>query len=412
MSQLVDRKSLHWLFLSLALVVQPACVCGASLSFGPGAQIIGDTEDGAGIVRSAADMLRILAPEAVSKEEPKLLPVRPPLSVIPDVKNFGEVTLVPDSVEDASSDVALFDGEVKVHLDCAKKSRFGACTAYLWEDDSDGQRGFALYHNGKLVDVRSGSLYATAPSQGKEEDFNTVPGPVPGTDIDGNGIPDLLLYEYSGGAHCCYTVWHIECGERPFVRCGLYTGHSRPVFGDMDGDGRVEVRLVDTSYAYWNECYAASPFPPVVLRIRNNHYEMAEEIMRAQGPSAAEVEEMGRKLRTCVAYFSALEESLRQDTGLPESNEDCDGPPMQAWRNGHVTVPSSVWRMMLDLIYSGRNREALAFVETVWPKGKPGKEDFTRDVADLVVESWYGQRLPWITELKRLVDEATRPVSR
>jgi hypothetical protein len=411
MSWRFDRMSLHLFFLILGFVFQPARICGA-LSFAQGAQIIGDTEDGGGIVRAAVDMLRILDPDAVSKEEPGAQSVRSPLSDIPEVKDFGEVTPVLNSVEDARSDDALSDGLVKPRLDHAQQWSFGACTAFLWEDNSVVTRGFALHHNGKLVEVRSGSLYVTGPGPGPKNDFTTVPGPTPGTDIDGNGIPDLLLYEFSGGAHCCYTVWHIECGERPSVRCGLYTGHSQPVFEDMDGDGRLEARLVDTSFAYWNECFVASPFPPVILRIRNNHYEMAEEIMRAQGPSAAEVEEQGRKLRTCVAYFSALEESLLRDSNPPDSIVDCDGPPMQAWRNGHVTVPSSVWGIMLDLIYSGRNREAIAFLETVWPKGKPGREDFTRDVAELVLESWYGRRLPWIAELKRLVDDATRPVSR
>jgi hypothetical protein len=54
---------------------------------------------------------------------------------------------------------------------------------------------------------------------------------------------------------------------------------------------------------------------------------------------------------------------------------------------------------MLDLIYSGRCREALGFVDAVWPPGKPGKEDFIRDVTEQVLSSWFGSRLPWIGDL-------------
>lgn len=60
---------------------------------------------------------------------------------------------------------------------------------------------------------------------------------------------------------------------------------------------------------------------------------------------------------------------------------------------------------MLGLICSGRCQEALGFVEAVWPEGKAGKEDIIRDVAEQVVASWYEERLPWIGDLKKVVDE-------
>jgi hypothetical protein len=34
-------------------------------------------------------------------------------------------------------------------------------------------------------------------------------------DLSGDGVPDLALESYSGGAHCCWTYYIISLGEKP-----------------------------------------------------------------------------------------------------------------------------------------------------------------------------------------------------
>lgn len=437
--------SVRLLVLSMGLVLA-ACtssVPGEKLTLAPSAQIIGDTDDGGGIERCVADMMQMMtqrlatedetdnrtgdepSPEAADETEDESGPVLTAFSDEPesepdddagaelmddpesaltsparasDDKNFGEMGREA-AYESAGS---LTESDVAPYLDQARRWMFGPYRVYVWRGSDDDDEGFALYHRDTLADARKGHFYVTAPAP-PDHDFTTVQGPAPGSDMDGDGIPDLLLYEYSGGAHCCTTVRHIECGERPLLRAEIHTWHSCPVYEDLDGDGRAEVRFVDTSYAYWNECYAASPFPPIVLRIRNGRYEMAEEIMRAKGPSGEVVAKETKELGERIAHYHKVAERLTADGEPPENDEVWEDWPLQTWRNGDVSMPSAVWRMMLNLIYSGRCLEAVTFVDGIWPEGKSGKEGFLQDVADQVLSSWFGQRLPWIDEFKKAV---------
>jgi hypothetical protein len=62
----------------------------------------------------------------------------------------------------------------------------------------------------------------------------------PGTDITGNGIPDLIVTEWTGGAHCCFTAHVFELGEA-FARIGQIPGGDGGVlFRDLNGDGIYE----------------------------------------------------------------------------------------------------------------------------------------------------------------------------
>src|SRR5713101_3799834 len=38
---------------------------------------------------------------------------------------------------------------------------------------------------------------------------------VAGYDVNGDGIPDVVLEAYSGGAHCCWTFYVISLGSKP-----------------------------------------------------------------------------------------------------------------------------------------------------------------------------------------------------
>ena len=398
--------------VNLLLIVFSLAGCtsspaGEKLTVAPGAQIIGDTVDGGGIERVLAAMVQVMTPgmesdnetesepggesetdledESATEPEPGWGPLADELDdesldeseplprspdEEPDAGDFGELGVDGEWASEGN----LEENEAPPNLDEARVWKFGAYRAYVWRGKKFNDNGFALYHHGTLSDVRSGRFYMTAPEPDDDDDLTTVKGPAPGADIDGNGIPDLLLYEFSGGAHCCWTTMHIECGERPLLRAEIHTWHSQPVFADLDGDGRAEVRFADTSYAYWHECFADSPFPTVVLRIRDGHYEMAGEIMRAQGPSADEVAEQTRKI-------GDLDRPLPQASGsdasaaknLRKMTQVWEDRPLQMWGNGVVGIPSSVWGMMLDLIYSGRSQEALTFVDAVWPQANPAK---------------------------------------
>jgi hypothetical protein len=398
----IARCLLHTLPVLWLLWLAPADCApqpkGEKLTPAPGLQVIGD--GGGGRIRRAIAVFEQFAGLENKTGEPSEAPRK--LLMVPEGGDFGEVgpnvSLKPEEL--------LTEKEVRPHLKKARPWRFGAYRLYIWNEAEQvkARQGFALYHHDTLAYAREGGFFVTAPTSNEDDDTSyTVKGPAPGKDIDGDGLPDLLLYEHSGGAHCCWTVRHIECGPRPRLRGVLSTQDSEPVYRDPKGDGRFEVRLEDMSYAYWNSPYGDSPKPPVALRISQGRYAMAPELMRAQGPTAAELAKKTREIREWIAHFNQIFEGLMRGGQPPENDRVWNSHPLIMWHHEQVSIPPHVWGVMLDLIYSGRCREALPFVDAVWPAGKPGKENFIRDVTEQVLESWFGVRLPWIEDLLKAI---------
>ena len=61
-----------------------------------------------------------------------------------------------------------------------------------------------------------------------------------GTDINGDGIPDLIVHEFSGGAHCCSStvIYAVRGSAIPYFR--VYTEHCGGKLEDLDHDRRME----------------------------------------------------------------------------------------------------------------------------------------------------------------------------
>ncbi len=80
-------------------------------------------------------------------------------------------------------------------------------------------------------------------------------------DATGDGISDLLVERYSGGAHCCTTLYIVTLV--PGIRLVLrYPAGNAGGFDivDINRDGRPELVLGDDSFAYFDDlCYACSP---------------------------------------------------------------------------------------------------------------------------------------------------------
>jgi hypothetical protein len=86
-----------------------------------------------------------------------------------------------------------------------------------------------------------------------------------GTDINGDGFPDVVVSAWSGGAHCCYSigVYSVEQDVKSILV--LETGNCGPgEFADLDGNGTREFITCDDRWAYIYCSFADSPFPRVV----------------------------------------------------------------------------------------------------------------------------------------------------
>jgi hypothetical protein len=155
-----------------------------------------------------------------------------------------------------------------------------------------------------------------------------------GKDITGNGVPNLVLNFSTGGAHCCYSYDVFELGPK-LKRIGSFdvadAFDSR--FEKQGDDSNLVFVTRDYTFRYWNASFTGSPAPDVKLRYCNGKYRLAADLMRKPPPPEAELDK--------------LADQVRQET--------------------FATPPPLLWDTMLDLIYSGNEKEAYRFLDKAWP---------------------------------------------
>ncbi|HEV2332002.1 MAG TPA: hypothetical protein VGV16_02480, partial [Gammaproteobacteria bacterium] len=71
--------------------------------------------------------------------------------------------------------------------------------------------GFEIWKAGRRVTSGTGYSYAIGYPLQEDQSPDSVKLKV-GDDLTGAGLPDLLLSEWSGGAHCCYTFHLFQLG--------------------------------------------------------------------------------------------------------------------------------------------------------------------------------------------------------
>lgn len=79
----------------------------------------------------------------------------------------------------------------------------------------------------------------------------------------------LIVADYSGGAHCCtqVTVFERRAGRWNRSELGSWDGDLPATPKDLDNDGRKELVFVDQAFLYAFASYAESAAPPVIKRV-------------------------------------------------------------------------------------------------------------------------------------------------
>jgi len=181
----------------------------------------------------------------------------------------------------------------------------------------------------------------------------------PAEDITGDDVPDIVLTDYSGGAHCCTTYYIFELGDRPLVH-ELYVADYVASFEQLDNGPALEIVTYDTNYAYWRASFVSSARARVVLRYRDGVYEAAPDLMRAPRPSPAELTRWATEARNGWWDMETLPRGSDRALDL----------------NG-LFVNSVV-----GLIYKGHADLVPAFVDLAWPAAKAGKQDFIEELME------------------------------
>ena len=199
----------------------------------------------------------------------------------------------------------------------------------------------------------------------------TLIPPSPGANITGNGIPNLVISSYSGGAHCCSTYHIFELGDEFRVVDTIYAGHGEAVFADVDGDGIPEIQVQEWGYAYAFASFADSPAPDIILRYADGKYRVATELMFTEAPTAEEFTAMVTEINTIYAK-------------APSGSDE----PIQPGEWGSEPI---LWKEMLDLAYKGHVDLALKLFNTCWQADWKNQTTVSDTFWNQVAQSQYGR---------------------
>jgi len=171
-----------------------------------------------------------------------------------------------------------------------------------------------------------------------------------GRDVTGDRVPDVVVYQFSGGMHCCTQASVLSLGTA-FAIAGTIDGADGDVeFEDEDGDHVPEVKINDFRFAYWREyAFVETQAPEVILRYQPGGYRAACDLMREDAPDQASLDRRARELT--------------------------DG-----WQDGDP--PAEFWGYAVDLIYAGQAELAWRWLDRSWPSGIGGKAAFIAELKE------------------------------
>ena len=185
-----------------------------------------------------------------------------------------------------------------------------------------------------------------------------------GHDITGDGNPNVAIYEWTGGAHCCFNVFLFEIGDKFRQVAAVYGKDSIPRFDDIDGDSIPEVVIHDCTYAYWPQSFASSPAPRVILRWDGKSYRVARDMMRQPRPSIQDLKTKADEIR-------------------------------KKWGQGYnrSSIPVELWGYALELMYAGHEDLGWQFIKMGWSEKFPLDSDLLEELRSLMASSPYWQQL-------------------
>jgi hypothetical protein len=247
-----------------------------------------------------------------------------------------------------------------------EEKSFQDYTVRTYFNGENGMGYFEILRKGKRLFKKTGFRFQIGPVY--NDDIAKSNLIAIGKDITGDGVPNVVISEWSGGAHCCFYFHVFEIGKNFKKIDSLNAGHGDlSYFADLDNKKGLEFITSDWTFAYWKTSFAQSPAPAIILRFQNGVYVLASDLMRKQAPLTEEIE-------------AKIKEIQSDD----------------AWLNDNV--PVSIWSFMLELIYTGNADKAWEFFDKAWPLKISGKKEFLKEFRAQLIKSRYWPQVKKMNE--------------
>ena len=233
----------------------------------------------------------------------------------------------------------------------------------LYHQDCDAEpesriAGFEIWKGGQRVYVQTGYSFALGYALEQDQPPDSVK-PKLGDDFTGEGLPELLISEWSGGAHCCYTFLLFRLGETfnhiqdlPLLDADESAFVRRPGV-----KGLVLASFDFSAFAYFPKDFADSPAGRVFLSFQDGRFKPDTKLMKSNPPTDAEVVK-------CAGLFR----------------------PSRDWKDGQ---PSGLWYYATDLIYTGNAAQAWTFLDGAWGGSTTDKKKYLDDYRQRFKKSVY-----------------------
>lgn len=206
-----------------------------------------------------------------------------------------------------------------------------------------------------------------------------------GTDITGDGTPDLLIHQCVCGVHCCSSFHLFELGEE-FRYLGMIGAMDYLAIevADLDGDGNWEFVTEDQTFrnhgpGNWGEC--CGPAPYVIRHYEEGAFPLVADLMRQPAPTLAELEAAALPYREAADLINLSYEYSYEF--WQESSE----------------ISHEFWLDLLGFLYTGHAELVETFLGIVWP------DDERIRIAALEVLLKTQSHSPYWAEIKALSAE-------
>jgi len=185
-----------------------------------------------------------------------------------------------------------------------------------------------------------------------------------GADVTGRGHPDLIVSQFTGGAHCCMSHYLYELAPTVRLLARLNDADDDMAhFARDPKDRKYYYYTADWTFRYWPTCFACSPSEDVILRFVDD-------------PNGG-------------AYHVAFDKMLKPAPKQSEWKKDLS-TAQKAVDDGAVDdMGHAMWGVVLDLLYTGHSDLAWKFVDALGPKAQQKPFASLEDFCSLLKKSPY-----------------------
>jgi|GEM_PF-1061409 len=176
-----------------------------------------------------------------------------------------------------------------------------------------------------LLDQSAYNIALVDPASGEPNLGFTGRGKLKLFDLTGDGVDEIIIRQWSGGAHCCYTydIYSLDARLSHIGHFALGDGHMLTMLSTKK---RQMLILEDSSFRYWRSNVYEFPKVPLTWR---NHVFVADKTMM--------------KNLNALKLDNKLLQELRQNSGENKSEP--------------------LYRTLIQLYYSGRASEGRKLIQ-------------------------------------------------